>query len=84
MTEPEKSILECLLELERTVQSIPSVNPKPNLRPLFSRLDDLMRQLPSQTDPTLRHYLQQRSYQKARLFLQGQEAANTPGNCRHV
>jgi hypothetical protein len=84
MTEPEKAILECLLELERTVQSIPSVNPKPNLLPLFSRLDDLMRQLPPQTDPTLRHYLQQRSYQKARLFLQGQEAANTPRNCRHV
>ena len=84
MTEPEKAILECLLELERTVQSIPSVNPKPSLLPLFSRLDDLMRQLPPQTDPTLRHYLQQRSYQKARLFLQGQESANTPGNCRHV
>ncbi len=84
MTEPEKAILECLLELERTVQSIPSVNPKPNLLPLFSRLDDLTRQLPPQTDSTLRHYLQKRSYQKARLFLQGQEAANIPGNCRHV
>ncbi len=84
MTEPEKAVLECLLELERTVQSMASINPKPDLLPLFSRLDDLTRQLPPQTDPALRHYLRQRSYQKARLFLQGQETANTPGNCRHV
>jgi hypothetical protein len=40
--------------------------------------------LPRETDPQLRHYLQKKSYEKARLFLQGRDAENQAGNCRHV
>jgi hypothetical protein len=81
MTSTEQSILETLLELERTIEAMPLTTPKPDLRPIFSRLDDLMRSLPSTSDPLLLHYLHKKSYQKARLFLQGRDAENAAGNC---
>ena len=85
MTELEQNVLTALLELEQTIELMPQANPKPNLLPLFSRLDELTRKLPLTTDPTLLHYLHKKSYQKARLFLQGREAENARGNCHgHV
>ena len=84
MTQTERSILDALLQLERTVEAMPRTTPKPNLLPLFSRLDELTRTLPPATDPTLLHYMHKKSYVKARLFLQGQDAENQAGNCRHV
>jgi len=81
MTETEKHLLESLLELERSVDSIKTANPKPNLVPLFGRIDELTRQLPPTTDPGLLHYLHKKSYQKARLFLQGRDGENAAGNC---
>jgi hypothetical protein len=85
MTETEQTILDALLNLERTIEEMPRTTPKPNLLPLFARLDELTRSLPPATDPTLLHYLHKKSYQKARLFLQGREAENARGNCHgHV
>ena len=84
MSETEQNILQALLQLEAAVESMPKANPKPNLQPLFSRLDELTRQLPRGTDPGLMHYLQKKSYQKARLFLQGRDGDNAEGNCGHV
>lgn len=85
MSETEQRILDALLELERAVASMPTAKPKPNLLPLFLRLDELTRQLPRETDPSLLHYLHKKSYEKARLFLQGREAENARGNCHgHV
>ena len=83
MTETEKAILCALLELDSAVKTMRTANPKPNLLPLFSRLDDLMRQLPPSAPPDLLHYLHKKSYEKALLFLQGREAENTKGSCRH-
>ena len=77
-------ILNALIDLENAVKSMPAANPKPNLLPLFARLDELTRQLPPQTAPDLRHYLHKKSYEKARLFLEGRDAENQVGNCRHV
>ena len=85
MTELEKHILQSLLDLEQAVASMPTANPKPNLLPLFSRLDELTSKLPRGTDPGLVHYLHKKSYEKARLFLQGREAENARGTCHgHV
>lgn len=84
MNEIERQILEAILELERAVQSMPTAQPKPNLVPLFGRIDELTAQLPRATDPTLLHYLHKKSYEKARLYLQGRDAENQVGNCRHV
>ena len=80
----EHELLAALTRLAETVRAMPAANPKPDLLPLFSQLDELTRQLPRDTDPTLLHYLRKKSYEKARLFLQGRDAENQIGNCRHV
>ena len=77
-------ILAALLRLEATVASMPTANPKPSLLPIFEALDGLTRQLPTTSDPDLLHYLHKKSYQKARLWLQGRDAENTTGSCGHV
>ena len=85
MNETEKSLLQELLALESSIAAMRTANPKPDLLPIFARIDELASQLPRATDPQLRHYLQKKSYEKARLFLQGREAENAPGNCHgHV
>ena len=84
MTDIETKLSQALADLEHAVQSMAVANPKPNLLPIFSRIDELARQLPAGADPTLLHYLQKKSYQKARLFLQGRDAENTTGACGHV
>ena len=84
MSETERQILQALLAVEATVQAMSTSHPKPDLVPLFSRIDELARQLPPETPPELRHYLQKKSYEKARLFLQGRDAENAAGNCGHV
>ncbi len=81
MTGTERDILESLLALERAVASMPTANPKPNLLPLFTRIDEFTAQLPRGTDPQLLHYLHKKSYEKARLFLEGRDAENAQGNC---
>ena len=85
MTTVEKEILQTLLDLEETVRLLPTTNPKPSLIPYFERVDQLTRQLPKNADPNLLHYLHKKSYQKARLWLQGREEENVKGNCHpHV
>ncbi|PYI89570.1 MAG: hypothetical protein DME26_00980 [Verrucomicrobia bacterium] len=83
MTEIEKSIGDSLRALESAVKSMSTANPKPDLLPLFGRLDELTAQLPHDTDPTLLHYLHKKSYEKARLYLEGRDAENQVGSCRH-
>jgi hypothetical protein len=82
MTEQESAILRTLIELDSAVKTMPTANPKPNLLPIFAWLDELMRQLPTNTSPDLLHYLHKKSYEKARLFLEGRDADNARGNCQ--
>jgi hypothetical protein len=70
MTEIERAILDTLVELDEKAKSMAVANPKPNLLPLFSRLDDLARQLPKSASPDLLHYLHRKSYEKARQLLE--------------
>jgi hypothetical protein len=84
MSETEEKILQALVELDSTVKTMATAMPKPNLLPIFERIDGLTRQLPRGTDPQLLHYLQKKSYEKARLFLQGRDAENVEGSCGHV
>jgi len=41
-------------------------------------------ELPRETDSVLLHYLQNKSYGQARLFLRGHDTGNQIGDCRHV
>ena len=70
MTEIETQLLQTLLQLEKAAEAMPAANPKPDLRPLLAQLDELAKQLPATADPRLRHFLQRKSHQKARLLLQ--------------
>lgn len=83
MTSTEKDLLRALLELEDAVKRMAVSNPKPNLLPIFSRLDELTAALPPGSDPSLLHYLHKKSYEKARLLLAGRDAENQAGSCRH-
>lgn len=80
----ERQLLTALAGLQDAVRQLPTANPKPSLLPLFAQIDDLTLRLPKDTDPALLHYLHKKSYEKAWLFLQGRDAENQAGNCRHV
>lgn len=82
MNDTEQAILASLIELEEKVAQMRTDNPKPNLLPVFDRLDALARQLPPGTDPELLHFLHKKSYGKARLLLQGRNNENQQGSCR--
>jgi len=83
MTDQERAIWQALVELDQAVKSMATANPKPNLLPLFVRLDELTRQLPKETAPDLLHYLHRKSYEKARMWLEGRDAENARGKCGH-
>jgi len=83
MSAIEQDLLITLTELDQAVKSMAAANPKPTLLPLFARIDQLARQLPPGADPALLHYLNKKSYEKARLLLQGRDEQNAAGNCRH-
>lgn len=70
-TPVEQQLLNALTELDNAVKALSRANPKPDLLPLFSRIDALAGQLPAEADAELRHFLQRKSYEKARTLLQG-------------
>ena len=72
MTTTEQQLLDTLLELEDAIARI-NAKPKPDLMKIFGRLDELTSEIPKDSPPDLLHYLHKKSYQKARLFLQGQD-----------
>ena len=79
----EQQLLDALAELDYAVKAMPAIEAKPNLLLLFTRIDELAKHLPHGTDPTLLHYLNRKSYEKARLFLQGRDVTIQAGQ-RHV
>ena len=83
LNQVENELLASLIHLNETVKTLPTANPKPDLLPLFARIDELSKQLPRNTNPTLLHYLQKSSYEKARLYLQDRDAENQAGNGGH-
>ena len=83
MNDTEREVLSVLKDLEEKVRSIKTANPKPNLLPVFERLESLTAQLGPGADPSLLHYLHKKSYEKARLYLEGRDAENARGACRH-
>jgi hypothetical protein len=78
---------EVLARLARTLEEYLDAVPRqkepgaPDLLALFARLDALELELDASCPAQLRHYLHQKSYRKAHLFLQGREAGNLRGSC---
>ena len=73
-----------ILEVLRLLETEAAATPRPDLRPRLRELDDLNVQLPPNADPELRHFLQRRSYEKARLLLEDRSGDIQRGGCtRH-
>jgi hypothetical protein len=77
----EQQLLDALAELDNAIKAMPDIKAKPNLLLLFTRIDELAGQLPPTADPELRHFLQRKSYEKARLLLQERDEENPQGRC---
>ena len=77
----EQQLLDSLETLKNAVEQLASQKAKPDLIGLFEQIDMHAKGLPQSTHPTLLHYLQRKSYEKARLFLLGRDAENASGNC---
>jgi len=80
----QKNTLERLAHtLQEYLDAVPRQkmpNP-PDLMSLFARLDALEKELDASYPAQLRHYLHQKSYRKAHLYLEGRENENLKGNC---
>jgi len=79
----EETVARLARTLDEYLAAVPrqkEPNP-PDLLALFTRLDALESEIDSSYPAQLRHYLHQKSYRKAHLFLQGREAENLQGNC---
>ena len=69
MSEIEQQLLQALLQLEKAAESMPVANPKPDLRPLFARVDELAGRLPEEN---LRAWFSRRSNDELRADLAGE------------
>jgi len=87
VTATENAILEALLELEKAATtagaSQVATQAKVPILPILERIDRLATELPPTAPGDLRHYLQRKSYEKARLLLLDRDAENARGQCRH-
>ena len=83
MQPSEQNLLAALRDLDSAVKSMRTADPKPNLLPLFSRIDEIAAGLAGQTDPQLIHFIQRKSYEKALLWLEENSASIVPGRCGH-
>jgi hypothetical protein len=83
VNEIEHDLLEALRELENTARALSRGGSKPDLAIRFDRIEALAARLPPSADADLVHYLRRKSYQKARLHLEGRAAENPRGSCRH-
>lgn len=82
-TATEQQLLTALRNLQEAVDQIRLSEEKPNLIPMFQEIDQLTRRLPRNTSPELLHFLHKKSYEKARMWLEGQQDETPRGNCRH-
>ena len=80
MTITEQKLLDALNKLEAEVARV-NTEPKTDLMAHFDRIETLTASLPTNTDGELQHYLQKKSYEKARLFLEGRFAEIEKGGC---
>lgn len=83
MTEAEQSVYNCLVELDEKIALMKTANPKPNLIPIFERLDELANSMPPGTNGELLHFLHRKSYEKAKLLLEGKRGQVKRGSCGH-
>ncbi len=87
MRDVESELLQALRDLEQAASAARSRPPGApggsGVLPILERLDLLAQELPPTSSPDLRHFLQRKSYEKARLLLEGSANAKREGRCGH-
>ncbi len=68
----ERELLDALVGLEGVAGS-GAPGPRPGLAEALRRVEEAARRLPAGTSGDLLHYLGKRSYEKARLWLEGKD-----------
>ncbi|HHY85671.1 MAG TPA: hypothetical protein GYA07_09085 [Verrucomicrobia bacterium] len=81
ITEAERTVLDRLRELDSAVKSMAASGNRPDLVGLFARIDQAALALPPETAPDLLHFLRKKSYEKARLWLEGRADEIGRGSC---
>ena len=79
----EKTLDRLARTLDEYLDAVPrqkEPNP-PSLTAIFARLDAFEDKIDFSYPTQLRHYLHQKSYRKAHLYLQDRDAENLRGNC---
>ena len=79
----EKTLERLARTLDEYLEAVPrqkEPNP-PDLLAIFARLDAFENEIDAGYPAQLRHYLHQKSYRKAYLYLQGCDSENVSGNC---
>jgi len=71
MTSIEHEVLDALRELNEAAAQGARSGPKPDFQGLFGRLDALTVRLEGPEHQKLRHFLERKSYEPARLYLEG-------------
>ena len=79
----EESLAQLRQALHEYLLAVPrqSEPDAPDLLEMFEQLDSLEKHLDPDAPAQLRHYLHQKSYRKAHLFLENREAENLRGSC---
>lgn len=83
MSKTEQEILQVLTQMVNVVKTSNATGPKPDLLELFERIDELAARLPRDAAPELVHFLQRKSYEKARLWLEDRRVEIARGGCGH-
>lgn len=80
MTQSEQELHAALVALEAAVRDVAGGR-RVDLLPLLARVDELGAALPAGTDPQLRHFLERKSFEKVRLWLEQRRSEITRGLC---
>ena len=82
-TQKQRTLDRLALTLNEYLDAVPRQNEPnpPDLLAIFARLDALEAEIDPSYPTQLRHYMHQKSYRKAHLYLQGREGENLRGNC---
>ncbi len=70
MTPAEKALRDAIVELEETAAMARSGRKTPGVLPVLEKVERLAAELPPDTPAELRHFLERKSYAKARAFLE--------------
>jgi len=81
MPSMDAALVAALTALEQAARARAAGDLSADVRPPLAELDRLTNALPADADPELAHYLRRRSYEKARLFLEGRVGGIEKGGC---